>query len=44
MDLDFGLKMASDLRCGRITFKHEMCSVCGPSVVMIDAAIGAAIA
>ena len=44
LDLDFGLKMASNLRCGGISFKLVMFSVCSPTLVTIGAAVGAAMA
>ncbi len=44
LDLDFGLKMASNVRCGGISFKFVMFSICRPSLVTIGAAVGAAIA
>ena len=44
LDLDSGLKMASNLRCGRITFKHVMSRVCWPSLVTIGAVVVAPIA
>ena len=36
LDLNFGLKAASNVRCGRISFKLVMFSVCRPSLVMIS--------
>ncbi len=44
LDLDFSLKMASNLRCGEISFKLVMFSICRPSLVTIGAAVGAATA
>ncbi len=44
LDLDFGLKTASNVRCGGISFKLVMFSICRPSLVTIGAAVGAAIA
>ncbi len=44
LDLDFGLKMASNVRCGGISFKLVIFSACRPNLVTIGAAVGAAIA
>ncbi len=44
LDLDFGLKTVSNVRCGGISFKLVMFSVCRLSLVTIGAAVGAAIA
>ncbi len=44
LDLDFSLKTASNVRCGGISFKLVMFSVCRPSLVTIGAAVGATIA
>ena len=44
LDLDFDLKTASNLRCGGISFKPVILSVCRTGLVTIGAAVGAAIA
>ncbi len=44
LDCGFGLKMASNLRCSGMTFKHVMCSICWHSLVTISAVVVAPIA
>ena len=40
LDLDFGLKTASDLKSDLISFELVLCSVCRASLVMIGAVLG----